>query len=481
MKHRSLMILSAITLFVFFISACAPAATPAPTIVPAEATTEPQAEPTEAEVEVETEAEAEVEVATEAAPAEKANLTLWLQSDNSLDQYFIDNIVTPFNEQSDSVHVEVTTQANRWDAIRTALAGGAGPDLIGTPGPSYAAQLARAGYLLDLEEYASSYAWDQLILPWALSLGKTDGVLYSIPDGVETVVLYYNKTLFEEHGWQPPASMEELIALSEEISNAGINPFAHANAEYRGANEWYVGEYLNHIAGPEKVYQALRGEVSWTDPAFVEAISTLDSFQQNGWFMGGLDRYYTLTFAERDAMFASGEAAMNIEGTWFMSSAFSLFGNENDNPNDWGWVPMPSKTGEPIFDMGIGGAWSINKNTQYPDAAAEFLTYYYQPEIQAALPLQGFNAGPVKLTKDDLAGVDPRFAEILEQMSIVSEEGGYGYLSWAFFPPKTEAHLVDIEKVWSGELTPEEYLAEMDAIFKEELNANEVPPIPERK
>ena len=77
-----------------------------------------------------------------------------------------------------------------------------------------------------------------------------DGSLYSVPAEVETLVLFYNKTLFEEHGWQLPKTMDELVALSEEIKAAGIVPFAHANAEYRGADEWYVTEFLNQSADP---------------------------------------------------------------------------------------------------------------------------------------------------------------------------------------------------------------------------------------
>ena len=78
---------------------------------------------------------------------------------------------------------------------------------------------------------------------------------------------------------------------------------------------------LNHSAGgPQKVYDALTGEAEWTDPDFVAAIEALNQMQQNGWFMGGLDRYYTTMVAEAGAMLGSGEAAMKIEGTWFLDS-----------------------------------------------------------------------------------------------------------------------------------------------------------------
>ena len=113
-------------------------------------------------------------------------------------------------------------------------------------------------------------------MPWALNLGKVDGKLYSLPDQLETLMLYYNKTLFEEKGWQAPKTIDELMALSKTIADAGIIPFGHANAEWRPANEWFVGEFLNHVAGPEKVYEALTGKRSWEDPDFVAAIEMLD-------------------------------------------------------------------------------------------------------------------------------------------------------------------------------------------------------------
>lgn len=49
--------------------------------------------------------------------------------------------------------------------------------------------------------------------------------------------------------------------------------------------------------------------------------------------MGGLDRYYTTSFDEQHATFGSGEAAMNLEGTWFMASIDTVFGEAAGNTN----------------------------------------------------------------------------------------------------------------------------------------------------
>jgi len=324
--------------------------------------------------------------------------------------------------------------------------------------------------------------WDEIIAPWALSLGKVEDKLYSIPDELETLVLYYNKTLFEEKGWEPPTTIDEMTALAETIAADDIIPFSHANAEWRPANEWFVGEFLNHVAGPDKVYQALLGEISWNDPDFVTSLELLNDYQQNGYFMGGLDFYYTTTFDEFLTTLAKGEAAMNIEGTWRAQELIDTYFTEENGGNDWDWVPMPSMTGEAIFDLGMGQTWSINKSSENPEAAAEFLTHIFSPEIQAKLIQEcGKAPAPVTLEADALDTIDSRIADILVKLSESNAAGNYGYTTWTFWPPKSDAYIYEeIEKVWAGDMTVEEYLVSLDELFQEELEEGAIPPIPER-
>ena len=47
----------------------------------------------------------------------------------------------------------------------------------------------------------------------------------------------------------------------------------------------------------------------------------------------------------------------------------------------------------------------------------------------------------------------------LEDTGAASNAGGYGYLTWRFWTPKSNAHLwEEIERVWSGQITALEYL-----------------------
>jgi raffinose/stachyose/melibiose transport system substrate-binding protein len=446
---------AALMLLTLALAACVPAATPAQT----------------------------GEAGGEAAPG-KTTISFWFNppAGGMAASCTVETAINPFNEQSDHIFVEAVAQPNAWDATRTAIAGGGGPDVVVTPGPSFVFELAQAGQLLPLDDFVESEGWGDIFVPWALSLGEVNGELYSLPHELETLVLYYNKTLFEQNGWEPPTTMEELMALAQQVADASIIPFSHANAEWRPSNEWFVGEFLNHVAGPEKVYQALSGQLSWEDPDFVTAVSMLNEMQQNGWFMGGLDIYYTTTGADRLAAFGNGEAAMNIEGSWALGDMATYFGEVAGNSNDWDWVPVPATSGEAIFDLGIGSTYSINKATEHPEEVAEFLTYFFSPEIQGELLAKCQKApAPVRLEADALTGIDPRAARLFESLSQASDAGNYGYTTWTFWPPKSDVYIYEeIEKVWAGTMTVEEYLAGHQALFSEELTAGDIPPIPER-
>jgi raffinose/stachyose/melibiose transport system substrate-binding protein len=333
-----------------------------------------------------------------------------------------------------------------------------------------------------LDDFVDELGWDELFVPWALNLGRVEGTLYSLPQELETIILWYNKTLFEEHGWEPPTTMDELIALSEQIKAEELIPFAGQGGECQACNEWYFTEFVNKIAGPEKVYQALKGEIPWTDPDFVTSINTLNEMMQNGYFMGSPQNFLAADFATMHAAFGAGEAAMNMEGTWFYNSIGEFFGESTEHGNDWDWVPFPSATGDAMYNIGIGGTQSINKSSQHPQEAAEFLTYYFSPEVQSRLLTQcRYAVAPINIDTAQLSDIDSRMAQVYADFAQASEEDRYGYTTWTFFPPKTDQYIYEeIEKVWVGDMTAEEFMAGVDREFQAELEAGETLTIPDR-
>ncbi len=89
--------------------------------------------------------------------------------------------------------------------------------------------------------------------------------------------------------------------------------------------------------------------------------------------------------------------------------------------------------------------------------------------------------GPVKVNKALLTDQDPRYLEILDQLYAAAEANNVGYTTWTFWPPKSETYIIDnIEKVWAGTMTTQDYLAGLQTLFTEEATAGDVPPIPAR-
>jgi len=46
-----------------------------------------------------------------------------------------------------------------------------------------------AGHVLPLDDYAGEYGWAEAIYPWAMDVGRVDGMLYSLLLTYETSVL----------------------------------------------------------------------------------------------------------------------------------------------------------------------------------------------------------------------------------------------------------------------------------------------------
>jgi raffinose/stachyose/melibiose transport system substrate-binding protein len=268
------------------------------------------------------------------------------------------------------------------------------------------------------------------------------------------------------------------------VKKAGVIPFAPAFSECQPCLEWAVTVMLSHYAGPEKVYQALSGKLPWTDPAFEEAITKLNTWMQDGWFMGGKSYLFSDTFDTSHAMFGSGKIAMNFEGTWFQASINDFFGEKGSNKNDWDWFPIPTTfSKDPFFVIGIGSSWGVNAASKNKDATAEVMDYIFSQATQLGLFTKcGKAPAPVNLSTELFKDSDPRIARLYDAMSTASASGKYGYTTWTFWPPKTNVFVYDgIAKVYDGKMTVKDYLAEMQKLFKEEFDKGLIPPLPPRK
>ena len=148
----------------------------------------------------------------------KTKITWWNYSDEGggLDATLKEMVQDKFNASQNDIELEIIFKdGDVNDNTRTALLAGVGPDIITSSGASYVKAYHDAGFLLSLEKYSQQYGWADKILPWAYNTGVFDGQFYSFPQNYETMLYFYNKTLFEENGWKLPTNLKEYEDLAE--------------------------------------------------------------------------------------------------------------------------------------------------------------------------------------------------------------------------------------------------------------------------
>ena len=413
----------------------------------------------------------------------------WLEEEQKewlLERYF------PTFESETGIKVKYVEMPGDEETLRAQLIAGKGPDIVGLAGPSFASLYIDAGFLLPLDEYAKKYHWDELLTDLYWKLGFYKGKFWMVPGEFEAMVLFYNPRIFKENGWTPPKTIKEMEELAAKMKEKGIMPFANGNVGWKPAIEWVFTAAVNHIAGPEKVYEALTGKIPWTDPSFVESVEATKKWFQEGWLGGG--KFFSLDVGEVYQLLVEGKAGMAIWGTW----GFGDIVHYSKSPEDWDWVPFPSKSGlpYPIFAIGVGHCDAINKNAKDPDAVAQYITFGLREPLDhlslfaedlkvngtaAYTPIKGFELTEETVNKLKELGVDERMIRFLKLSTEAFEKNTYGYVTWTFWPPKSDRYIIDnLEMVWRGKMSTQEFLEGLQKVFEEEAKEGKVMYIPPR-
>src|SRR5215218_5574248 len=205
----------------------------------------------------------------------------WVQQDDpddALEEFRETQIGGLIKEEHPDIDLIYTVRADGQNfdrVLATALQSGAGPDIVPSQGPGHAGAMAKAGLLLDLQPYAEQYGWQEKMLPWALATGYQGDKLYLMPNEMECTIMYYGQKLFDEKGWTPPANRTDFEAWATDTMGQGIIPIAMGTGDCGLCTNWLVTIFFNHYAGPDAVYQALTGQIQFSEPIFVEAITLL--------------------------------------------------------------------------------------------------------------------------------------------------------------------------------------------------------------
>jgi len=415
----------------------------------------------------------------------RAPLEMWFWGAPAAHQEALQqNLVEAFNASQDEYELSVTFDPDVDANIQTALAAGEGPDIVYGSGPAFVAPYAQEGKLVDMDEYAEEYGWKDRILAPMYESGTVDGSLYALPNSVNTLGIFYNQAVLDEHGWTVPTTIDELVEIMDEAQEAGLYSSVTGNSGWQPVNENYASLFMTAVAGPDKIEAALTGTGSWTDPAILDAVETSRDWYQKG-YLGG-DDYTSLNFTQSMQLLADGQSPFFIGPTLAFQFATDYFNDEAGNTDDLGFTSFPT-IGEglasPLYTLGTTASFSINAASESPDGAAEVIDFMMSQDFMETMTAEwpgywGVPLSGVQLDPTEFDGLSADYVATLNEMFASVDAGSFGYFTATFFPPQTQQDWINIDSVWNDVEDPEAFLQQMQSDFDEELAAGAVPPIP---
>ncbi len=204
-----------------------------------------------------------------------------------------------------------------------------------------------------------------------------DGNIYAFPfSGQEYVLWYYNKALFEENGLEIPETYDDLLNCIEVFKGKGITPLALFGQEGWNTAAAYDVIATRYAEGGIKALD--EGKASITDEGYVNAAKKMEELVAAGLYQ---EDATTTNYDQASEKFLSGEAAMFINGQWYIEDATKALG---DNV-DWMFYPAADaasyEAGKAVFSGGgSASGFAVNPDSANAELAAEvaeFITEKY--------------------------------------------------------------------------------------------------------
>jgi raffinose/stachyose/melibiose transport system substrate-binding protein len=306
-------------------------------------------------------------VPTGARAQSDVKLTFW--SWRTEDKWAYDRMIRAFEAKNPGIKVEFMPfrQTEYNTILSSALTGGKGPDIIHLRAYGGLETFAAPGYLaaLDYEKIPELKRFPLQTMVGARA--RKDGKIYGVPFATQTLVVFYNKKLFQQHGVSVPKTWDAFLGLMKTLKDKGVTPIAN------GAKEGWTLEILSGVVAPNfyggtTFFEAVtRGQTTFRDPTYTNAIAKmldLRPYMPQG-FMG-------VDYATMQQLFLNEQAAMFIGGSW----EIGFFKAQNKNLDFGVFAAPPEKADQmPWVSSFADGNYGVNAKTPNMDAAMKFIRF----------------------------------------------------------------------------------------------------------
>lgn len=400
---------------------------------------------------------------TKTAP-EMTFLSIWAEdSDNS-------KLVLELTEEYKKVNpdfkleFELVAAENLRQKVKVLLASKSLPDVFVYESGKPIVELIDADALLDIEATFTELGIMDSLDAGAVSLLKRladNRGLFDLPLGMNVEGIWYNKKIFADLGLKIPQTWSELMDVCETLKQNGIQPFTAG-----GKDKWpitrIVNMYVMRKLGVNAMERASNGELSFTDPGFIEAAAAVQDMVKKGYFGEGI---VTVDYSSAaDTLFA-GKAAMLYNGSWFTGD----LNNPERNllgPDGIGFFNIP------LVEGGIGKMtdYSVNcgnilvlSKSKYTKQTGDWLKYVFTRFGDYAMETTGsFKGYKVK----NMPASVPSYTKIVgEELAKVKTAGLWFEASMD--DKTTQVAHNYCQSLFMQEVTPEEFFKQIELSSKE--------------
>ncbi len=338
------------------------------------------------------------------------------------------------------------------------------PELFDTDATPFAQKLASQGRMVDVELLLDDLGLADEYREAALNYQRfDDGSLYMVPFEFQLEFFWYNSALFADAGVEVPATLDDFPAMCEALRAKGITPIA-----LDGQDQWplerYMAYYPFRMAGPEYVQDLKNGDAAFADPAGRAAAEWLYELGQAGCFQEG---FSSTGYADAQALFTSGNAAVYNIGTWELGNlATDALDPAVRDSIDYFTLPTidgaVTEDNEFVTPSGIGMA--VNAKT-YDPLVRDFLAFALEryPEVYAA-------TGALSPTTNVETTIPDNATELYSRaVEQANEVGAEIAMPWdTQLDPATNTRLQqELTLLVQGDITPDEFIETMDAALAE--------------
>jgi multiple sugar transport system substrate-binding protein len=292
---------------------------------------------------------------------------------------YYEPLVEEFMQEHPQIMVEMTEViGNNFEAYSQA-------DVINVTLFSYI-QFQPQGVFLDLTpliEQDMDFGYPDFY-PGTIDLFSSSDKIWAIPSGIDAFVMYYNKDLFDQHGYNYPNNnwtWDDLLAgasvirESPDIFGYGVpEPYLDINAMI--LMHQHGGQLFDDLDNPTKI--------TYNHPLNVDAMQWLQDLYHE-YDVAPTPDQASKSFGYGNQMIFRGVLQGDI-GMWpgnFSDRGGVTWPVQWDNLS-WGIVALPGDDYE--VTSGFGTGYAIAANTQYPEASWLWLVFLSEQIPQTLIP-----------------------------------------------------------------------------------------------